>query len=165
MSTATAKKPATATAAAAEIVGMSDAGQALADLFASTMTVQGATITRDSDPVEANMPPELSTALIKKMQKFRGQVIAAETDALRQKALPEMAKDPSIKSISTSLKFGDDTIDIALERSREFNDGKGGRLVKNGYVNLSYTAKGTSNSGDFKKARTRLSDEATKLFG
>ena len=164
MSTATAKKPATAPAAV-DTVALSEAGQALADLFAGTMTVKGATITRDSDPVEANMPPELSTALIKKMQKFRGQVIAAETDALRQKALPEMAKDASIKSIHTSLKFGDDTIDIALERSREFNDGKGGRLAKNGYINLSYTAKGTSNAGDFKKARTRLSEEATALFG
>lgn len=161
MTAATATKP-----AADKAITLNDATQSLADVIAKSIKVaKDGTTTIDGDIVEANLPPDLTMADIKKVSKYRGQVIAATVDALRQTALPVLGKNKELERVPVSFKFGDDSIDMTLERRREFNDGKGGKLVKHGYVNLGYTAKGTSNSGEFKKARQRLADEAAALLG
>ena len=163
MTAATATKNADADA---KPVALNDATQALADVIAKSITVaKDGTTSIDGDIVEANLPPDLTMADIKRVSKYRGQIVAATVDALRQTALPVMGKNKDIERVPVSFKFGDDSVDMTLERKREFNDGKGGKLVKHGYINLSYAAKGTSNAGEFKKARQRLSDEASALFG
>lgn len=162
MTTATAKKAATAVPSFA----LNDATQNLADVIAKSMTVsKEGSVELDGDIVEANLPPDLTIQDIKKVSKYRGQIVAATVDALRQKVLPVMGKNKDLERVPVSFKFGDDSVGMILERQREFNDGKGGKILKKGYVNLSYTAKGTANSGEFKKARQRLSEEAEKLFG
>ena len=157
---------ATANKTADKAIALNEANQALADVIAKSMNVaKDGQVSIEGDIVEANLPPDLTIADIKKVSKYRGQIIAATVDAIRQTALPVMAKNKDLDRVPVSFKFGDDSIDITLERKREFNDGKGGKITKYGYVNLGYTAKGTSNAGEFKKARQRLGDEAAKLFG
>lgn len=145
---------------------LSDATQSLADVIATSISKVSAEGVEGLDNiVEANLPPDLTMAEIKKVTKYRNQIIAATVDAARQKVLPVMAKDKDLTRVPISYKFGDDKVEMALEREREFNDGKGGKIKKYGYMNLSYTAKGTTNAGEFKKARQTLSDEAASLFG
>lgn len=165
MSTATAEKK-TAEGQAKTVIGLNEANQALANAIAASITVNSdGTVVNDSDIVEANLPPDMTLADIKKHQKYRGQIMAAATDALRQKGLSVLAKNKDLDRVTMGFKFGDDQVELAVKRSQTFNDGKGGQITKYGYTSLGYTAKGTGNSGEFKKARDRLSDEAAKLFG
>ncbi len=157
---------ATATATEVKKSALSDATQSLGDIIAKSVTKVSAEGVEGLDNiVEENLPPDLTMAEIKKVTKYRNQIIAGTVEGARQSVLPEMAKNKDLTRVPISFKFGDDKIDMAVEREREFNDGKGGKIKKYGYVNLSYTAKGTTNAGEFKKARQRLSDEAATLFG
>jgi hypothetical protein len=165
--TATASKKTTSTSAESKApAALKEGTQALANAIAASLSVANdGTITFDGDVVEANLPPDLTIADIKKTQKYRTDLIAASVDALRQKALPVMGEHKEIERIEAAFKFGDDQVEVGVRRSQTFNDGKGGQVMKQGHVVIGYTAKGTGNSGEFKKARDLLAAEAATLFG
>lgn len=132
---------------------------------------KGITVAKDGTPqiadglIEDNLPEDMSIATIKRSQKVRGEVVAALSLALANKGLPVMAKNKELDKVAASFKFGNDKIDLAVEREREFNDGNGGKLKKFGYLSVGYTATGATNAGEFKKVRAVIADEAQTLFG
>lgn len=168
MSAATAEKK---TEAKNEIKAPSDAIQALAAAIGSTMTTtieKGATeaqVTLSGDPTEANLPEDLTMAQIKRTQDYRTHLVAAGSLANAQAGLKLMEKNKDLNTVSTSFKFGNDTIETTIHRQKEFNDGKGGKLVKPGYISASVTAKGVNNTGELAKVRNQISNEAKSLFG
>jgi hypothetical protein len=165
MTTATATKaPAKNTDKPAVVVG--DAVKALAAVFQTGITVaKDGTVSLADGLIENNLPDDLTIGQIKKVQKHRGEVVAALSLALSHKALPLMDKNKELEKISTSIKIGGDKLDLAIEREREFNDGSGGKLKKYGYLSVGYTATGATNAGEFKKVRQVIADEAASLFG
>lgn len=163
MTTATATK---ADKADTALPQNSEAVKALASVFAKSITVEkDGTIKIEGDLVADNLPEELDLATIKRVQKHRSEVLAAAALALGEKGLPYLKKNKDAESIPLEFKIGADKVGLNLERSREFNDGKGGKLVKHGYISMSYTASGAGNSGELKKARQRIGDEASTMFG
>lgn len=165
MSTATANKTASKTDAAGE-VKIGDAVKTLAGIFEKSITVaKDGAVTIEDGLIEANLPDDLSMAQIKRMQKHRGEVVAALSLALANKALPVMGKNKDLDKVHTSVKIGGDKLDLSLDRSREFNDGNGGKITKFGYLGVGYTATGATNAGEFKKVRTHIAEEARSLFG
>lgn len=167
MTTATKSAPkAAATAADATDHKISAAVTTLSSLYAPSISVaKDGVVTIDGDIIHDNLPAEQSLASIKAHQKLRGEIVAALTDAAGPKAFQAMAKNKDLDRVVLSTKLGNDKIELAFERNREFGDGKGGKVVKHGYVNLGYTVSGATNAGDFKKVRAKLGDEAAKLFG
>lgn len=145
---------------------ISEATSSLGSLYAKSLTVgKDGTVAIEGDLVHDNLPPEETLASIKRHQKLRGEVVAGLAAALGEKGLPVLAKNKDLDRVTLSTKFGNDKIELALERSREFGDGNGGKVQKHGYLNLGYTVSGATNAGDFKKVRTKIGDEAKALFG
>ena len=166
MTTATAPKKTTDKPAAKDPTALKDHTQALANAIASSLSVaKDGTISITGDIVEDNLPPDLTMADIKRVSKYRTDIIAAGVDALRQTGLPVMGKNAELERIELNFKFGDDPVGLSAKRSQTFNDGKGGQIIKKGHVVVAYTAKGTGNSGEFKRARELFAAEATALFG
>lgn len=169
MSTATATKPEKKTAAAtgdAVDYKISEAASSLGSIYAKSVSIEkDGTVTIDGDIVHDNLPPDHSLQSIKAHQKLRAEVIAGLTVALGEKGLPILAKNKDLERVTLTTKFGNDKIDLSLERQREFGDGNGGKVIKHGHVNLGYTASGATNAGDFKKVRAKIGDEAKLLFG
>lgn len=166
MSTTATKPAKTAAANDAVEYKISEATNTLGSLYAKHLTVnKDGSVAIEGDVVHDNLPEDMTLASIKAHQKYRGQVVAALTAGLGEKALPILAKNPGLDKVTMSTKFGNDKIELSVERSREFGDGKGGKVVKPGYVNLGYTVSGATNAGEFKNVRARLGDEAKKLFG
>lgn len=166
MTTATATKAPAKNDNGTTEIKVSEAVKNLAGVFEKSMKVdKDGTVTIDGDLIADNLPPELSMADIKRVQKHRGEVVAAAVLALGNKALPVMGKNKDLEKVSTSFKLGSDKIDLAIDREKQFNDGKGGKLTKHGYVSVGYTASGATNAGEFKKVRQIIADEAATLFG
>lgn len=165
MTTATATKAA-AKPAETTTPQVSEATQALANVFAKSMTIEkDGTVKIEGDLIGDNLPAELDIATIKRVQKHRSEVLAAAALALGEKGLPYLKKNKDADGVELTFKIGADKVGLNLERSREFNDGKGGKILKQGYIAMSYTASGAGNSGELKKARQRVGDEAAALFG
>lgn len=162
---------AAATEKKTEIKAPSDAILALAKAIGTTMTTNvekgaaEAQVTLSADPTDANMPEDLTMAQIKRTQDYRTHLVAAGSLANAEAGLKLMDKNKELNSVTTSFKFGNDTIETTVHRQKEFNDGKGGKLVKQGYISASVTAKGVSNSGELAKVRNQVNAEAKKLFG
>lgn len=169
MTTATASKtaaPAKNDKAPAAAPAISEAVKTLANIYEKGIAVaKDGTVTVEEGLIENNLPEDLSLAQIKRVQKHRGEVVAALSLALSHAALPVMGKNKELAKVETSVKIGNDKLDLALEREREFNDGKGGKLLKHGYLSVGYTATGATNAGEFKKVRAQIADEAAALFG
>lgn len=163
MTTATATK--TADKADAKPV-ISEAVTALASVIKKSMTIEkDGTVKIEGDLVADNLPPDLTMADIRKVQKHRGEVVAATTIALGDLALAHMKKNKDANQVSVAFKVGNDKLELGVDRSREFNDGKGGKLTKFGYVSVGYTASGATNAGEFKKARAHVADQYAEVFG
>lgn len=167
MTTATATKPAAKNNdAATKPTGPSEAIKTLASIYETGITVaKDGTPQIADDLIENNLPDDMPLATLKRSQKVRGEVVAALGLALSNKGLPVLAKNKELDKVAASFKFGGDKIDLAIEREREFNDGKGGKLKKQGYLSVGYTATGSTNAGEFKKVREYISSEAATLFG
>ncbi|WJJ55184.1 hypothetical protein [Xanthomonas phage RTH11] len=165
MTAATATKKNDSATAQPEIK-ISETVKSLSDVFAKSMKVEkDGTVVIEGDLVNDNLPTDLDAATIKRVQKHRGEVVAAATLALAQHGMKHLGKNKDADKVSVQFKIGQDKVDLAFERSREFNDGKGGKVTKHGYVSLGYTAAGATNTGDFKKAREQISREAAEIFG
>ncbi len=163
MSTATATKTTDKTADKPVI---SEATQALANVFKKSMSIdKDGTVKIEGDLVADNLPTDLTMAEIKRVQKHRGEVVAAATLAIGELSLAHMKKHKDINQVAVAFKLGHDKVELAVDRSREFNDGKGGKLLKHGYVSVGYTASGATNSGEFKKARAIVADQYASEFG
>lgn len=165
MSTATATKNAKAAAPAATEVKISDAVNTLAGIYEKGIKIEDGKAVFEDGLIDNNLPEDVSVAQIKRMQKVRGEIVAAATLALSRKSMPVLAKNKALERIEGQFKIGNDKVDLGFERQREFNDGKGGKILKHGYVSIGYTATGATNAGEFKKVRQVISDEAKSLFG
>ncbi len=145
---------------------ISETVQALANVFKKSMTVEkDGTVKIEGDLIADNLPTDLTMADIKRVQKHRGEVVAAATLALGDLALTHMKKNKDSNQVTAAIKLGSDKVELAVDRSREFNDGKGGKLTKFGYVSVGYTASGATNAGEFKKARAFVADQYAETFG
>lgn len=151
---------------------VSEAVNALGKVFAKSLKVvkregdaRELDVEIEGDLVADNLPDDVSVASIKRHEKIRSEMVAAGVRALTEVGLPALKKNKDAEKVHMSFKFGNDKIDLALEREREFNDGQGGKIKKYGYVSLGYTATGATNAGEFKKARQMAASEAEKLFG
>lgn len=165
MSTATATKPDKKKAETTSEIKVSEAVNTLAGIFETGIKVEkDGNVTVEDGLIENNLPEDLSMAQIKRVQKHRGEVVAALTLAVSRKALPVLNKNKDLDKVHTSVKIGGDKLDVAIERQREFNDGNGGKVMKYGYASIGYTASGATNAGDFKKVRAIVADEAKALF-
>ncbi len=171
MTTATKSAPKAAASDAIDYK-ITEAVDTLGGIYGGSMKVESvakgvkeAQIVIDGDIVHDNLPPGHTAASIKEHQKLRGQVVAALATAAGAVALPALAKNKELDRVTMSTKFGNDKIELAVERNREFGDGNGGKVQKFGHVNLGYTVSGATNAGDFKKVRARIGDEAKALFG
>ncbi|QVD49088.1 hypothetical protein LUCX_18 [Xanthomonas phage vB_XciM_LucasX] len=164
MSTATATKK--TPAAATTEVKISDAVRTLADLVSTQITIdKDGVATVPADFYESTLPENLTIQQVKAVQKHRGEVVSAVALALGEKALPIMKKNTGLDKATVGFKVGNDKSEVAVHRSREFGDGKGGKVTKYGYTTIEYTASGATNAGDFKKVRQHTSDEFAKAFG
>lgn len=165
MTTATATKNAAAKTDK-PAVQISEAVQTLAGIYQKGLTVaKDGTVSVEDGLIENNLPENLDLATIKKVQKHRGEVVAAMSLALSRAAMPVIAKNKDLDKVHTSVKIGGDKLDVAIERNREFGDGNGGKVQKAGYISIGYTATGATNAGEFKKVRAVIADEAAELFG
>lgn len=166
MSTATATKTGKKSDAPVTEHKYSDAVKTLAEIYKP-----GISFAKDGTPtiadglIESNLPEDVTMAQIKRGQKVRSEIVSALSLAMWEKGKGVLTENPELPRIEASFKFGNDKIDLGLERQREFNDGSGGKVVKYGHLSVGYTATGATNAGDFKKVRTAISDEAQKLFG
>jgi hypothetical protein len=100
------------------------------------------------------------------MNKHRDVLISATTKAVAEIGLDQMKKDKSLDQVSGNLNCGKDKIGVVVHRKKEVNDGKGGKLMKYGSTRTKFEANGASGQkGELKKVRSKIEEDAVKMFG
>lgn len=108
---------------------------------------------------------DLTVDDFKKTHEHRDTLIAANSLAVGELGMAEMAKNKELNQVSSELKIHKDVIGTAFHRSRNLPDGDGGMRAKPGVLANQYKANGQVGSkGQLKKVKAALSEEALSVL-
>lgn len=108
----------------------------------------------------------LDAGVVKKVQQHNTEVVTALTLAVGEAGLEAMKKNGKLEQVTGEAKLGRDEVEILVNRTREVNDMKnpGNKITQFGATTVKYTVKGTGNSGELKKVRQHIMNNAAKLL-
>mgnify|MGYP000544190095 CR=1 FL=1 len=107
----------------------------------------------------------LDMATVKKVHAHTTEVIAGFGHAIGHQAQAVMEKQKTVDVVNATIPVHKDKIGYQYDRSRETNDGQGGKVINHGVLSVKYTVSGAGGSkGELKKVRSHLKSLGEKAF-
>lgn len=134
-----------------EVLEMAAAIEAKMKLDAATGIASGTSVFEDT------LPEDLTMEVVTKVHDHESLFIAGTVQYLGQAAIAAMTDNTNLKECSTELKMGKNTLNVQIDRSKEYTNhltGGGEKTVKYGVTTVAFDVKGSKKSGGQLKAVT-----------
>jgi hypothetical protein len=101
---------------------------------------------------------------VERVQAFGNEIVSAAGLALGEVGIDHFKKHKGVDSLALGFAAGKDKVELSFDRQRQFPDGKGGQLTRNGVLSAKWSVAGASNKGSFKKVREHLAERAAAVL-
>lgn len=138
-----------------------DTIRALADAVKKDFKIgEGGVVQVDKDFYQKSLPEGLTMADVDRVQKHNTNFVSAVGLALGEVGIDHFKKHKKEDEISVDFVAGKDKVSLNFQRSKQFPDGKGGQLERQGVLSARWQVTGAGNRGSFAKVREHLSAKA-----
>jgi hypothetical protein len=118
----------------------------------------------DGNVFEKTLPEDLNIDTVNKVHDHESLFTAATVHYVGNAAINAMSTNQDLKEVSGAFKMGKNTLNVQIDRSKEYTNhlnGNGEKTVKYGVATVAYDVKGSKKSGgQLKAVTTALAESA-----